>query len=223
MLNLSGKEKQLLLYLITNCEIYQLTESEALKYIKDKFPKPISRRTYYNYKNHVYENHDKNLPYAGLFRFNESKQRFKGMTSLSLISHREHIIRDGLINGNINSSRDEFSKLDDHKLFLEKMYEKAGSIIKQGEKLLVKINSKRQIARKNSKFLPNNATIRKEYIKCSKEFCLGCEHGPYYYAYWRDEIGKLKKKYIGRHDPRDRNTGNYSKDLEYILLERNIE
>ncbi len=128
----------------------------------------------------------------------------KEMTSLSLISHREHIIRDGLINGNINS-RDEFSKLDDHKLLLKKMYEKASSIIKQGEKLLlVKINSKRQIVRKNSKSLPNNATIRKEYVKCGKEFCLGCKHGPYYYAYWRDESRKLKKKYLGKNDPRER-------------------
>ena len=136
------------------------------------------------------------------------------MTSISIMSYRERIIRDELINGN-SSSRYEFSKLDDHELSLKKMYEKAGSIIKQGEKLLVKINSKRQIARKNSKFLPNNATIRKEYVKCGKESCLGCEHGPYYYAYWRNESRKkLKKKYIGRHDPRDRNTGNYSKDLE---------
>ncbi len=206
MLQSSDKQKQFLLYLITNCEIYQLNEKEALEYIKNKFPNPISRRTYYNYKNQVYEEHDKNAPFFGLFRLHESKQRSKDMASLSLISHREHIIRDGLINGNINS-HEEFSKLDDHKLFLKKMYEKASSIIKQGEKLLVKINSKRQIARKkNSKSLPNNATIRKEYVKCGKEFCLGCEHGPYYYAYWRDEIGKLKKKYIGRHNPRERET-----------------
>ena len=44
MLKLSDKEKQFLLYLITNCEIYQLTESEALKYIKNKFPKSISSK-----------------------------------------------------------------------------------------------------------------------------------------------------------------------------------
>jgi hypothetical protein len=24
-----------------------------------------------------------------------------------------------------------------------------------------------------------------------------CPHGRYYYAYWKDENGKLKKKYIG--------------------------
>ncbi len=75
MLQSSGKQK--LLYLITNCEIYQLNEKEALEYIKNMFSKPISRRTYYNYKNQVYEEHDKNSPYSGLLRFNESKQRFK--------------------------------------------------------------------------------------------------------------------------------------------------
>jgi hypothetical protein len=217
MLKLSGKEKQILLYLITNCEIYQLTENEALKYIKDKFAKSISRRSYYNHKNQIYKDHDKNLPYFGLFRFHESKQRSKDITSLSLISHRERIIRDGLINENIN--RDEFSKLDDHKLYLDKMYEKGGSIIKQGEKLLVKMNSKIQVVNRNFKSIPRNATIRKEYIKCGKEFCL-CEHGPYYYAYWRDENGKLKKKYIGRNDPREKENGislNYSNDLENIL------
>lgn len=106
MLNLSYKEKQSLLYLITNCKIYQLNEKEALRYIKNKFLRPISRRLYYNYKNQMYKDHDKNAPFFGLFRFHESKQRSKDMTSLSLISHRERIIQDGLINANI--SHEEF-------------------------------------------------------------------------------------------------------------------
>lgn len=219
MLKLSDKEKQFLLYLITNCEIYQLTENEALKYIKGKFSKPISRRAYYNYKSQMYKDHDKDAPFFGLFRFHESKQRSKDMASISLLSHRERIIRDGLIKGNITS--EEFSRLDDHKLSLEKMYSRAGSIIKQSEKLLIKMNSKRQVANGNSKVIPKNATIRKDYVKCGKEFCLRCEHGPYYYAYWRDESGKLNKKYIGRNDPRER-TGieihdNRNNDLENIL------
>jgi hypothetical protein len=218
VLQLSNKEKQFLLYLITNCQIYQLNESEALQYIKGKFSKSISRRTYYNYKSQVYDEHDKNSPYFGLFRFHESKQRSKDITSLSFISHRERIIREGLLSKNI--SHNEFSKLDDHELSLEKMYDKAGSIIKQGEKLFVKINSKIQIANRNSKSIPKNATIREEYIKCGKDYCLGCKHGPYYYAYWRDESGKLKKKYIGRNNPREKENGislNYSNDLENIL------
>jgi hypothetical protein len=56
----------------------------------------------------------------------------------------------------------------------------------------------RQLACTNrSKSIPENATIRKEYIKCGKEMCEQ-NHGPYYYAYWKDpESKKLKKKYIG--------------------------
>jgi hypothetical protein len=220
MLQLSDKEKLSLSYLITNCEIYQLNEKEALGYIKDKFPKSISRRTYYNYKNQIYKDHDKNSPYFGLFRFQNSKQRSKDLNSISLMSHRERIIQDGLINENIN--RDIFSRLDDPELSLEKIREKAGSIIKQGEKLVVEMNSKREIANRNSKTIPQNATIRKEHIKCGKEFCLRCEHGPYYYAYWRDEKNyrKLKKKYIGRNNPREKGNGiqdNYNNDLEHIL------
>jgi hypothetical protein len=33
-----------------------------------------------------------------------------------------------------------------------------------------------------AKSIPENATIRKEYIKCGKEICQ-LKHGPYYYAY----------------------------------------
>jgi hypothetical protein len=57
-----------------------------------------------------------------------------------------------------------------------------------------------------SKSIPKNATLRKEYVKCKKPDCYRREHGPYYYAYWKDpETKKLRKKYIGRHyyPPRD--------------------
>ncbi|HET9805396.1 MAG TPA: hypothetical protein VFP49_00655 [Nitrososphaeraceae archaeon] len=129
----TNKEKQFLLYLITNCEIYQLNEKEALEHIKNKFSKPISRRTYYNYKSKVYEEHDKNVPFFGLFRFHESKERSKDLTSLSLISHRERIIRDGLINENI-SIRDEFSRLDDPELSLKKYVKKQDLLSKKVKK-----------------------------------------------------------------------------------------
>jgi hypothetical protein len=56
-----------------------------------------------------------------------------------------------------------------------------------------------------AKSIPENATIRKEYIKCSKPFCHRHKHGPYYYAYWKDPKNKkLKKKYIGRHMPKNK-------------------
>jgi hypothetical protein len=58
--------------------------------------------------------------------------------------------------------------------------------------------------------LPENATIRKEYVTCGKYDCQ-MSHGPYYYAYWKERISscdnqfvtvcKLKKKYIGTYLP----------------------
>jgi len=51
----------------------------------------------------------------------------------------------------------------------------------------------------NSRNLPNNATIRQEYVKCGKSDCPQVKHGPYFYAYWKDDNGKLRKKYIGKY------------------------
>jgi hypothetical protein len=50
-----------------------------------------------------------------------------------------------------------------------------------------------------SKSIPKNATMREEFVKCKKPNCYRQQHGPYYYAYWKDpETRRLKKKYIGR-------------------------
>jgi hypothetical protein len=49
----------------------------------------------------------------------------------------------------------------------------------------------------NRKSLPSNVIMTEEFVKCGKESCNKCRHGPYYYGYWRDKNGKLKKKYIG--------------------------
>jgi hypothetical protein len=69
--------------------------------------------------------------------------------------------------------------------------------IERANKFLRKTQTAKARSIENTKSLPENATIRKEYVKCGKPFCL-CEHGPYYYAYWRDSSSKkLNKKYIG--------------------------
>jgi hypothetical protein len=73
------------------------------------------------------------------------------------------------------------------------------------QKLFNKIKSRELACANRSKSIPENATIRKEYIKCGKQLCEQ-KHGPYYYAYWKDpESKKLKKKYIGRHMPKIKN------------------
>jgi hypothetical protein len=68
-------------------------------------------------------------------------------------------------------------------------------------KFINKVNSERQTSINNAKDIQENATLRREFIKCGNPDCRYREgrHGPYYVAYWKDENGKLKKKYIGKH------------------------
>lgn len=48
-------------------------------------------------------------------------------------------------------------------------------------------------------------TLRCEWVKCGKK-CRSCPHGPYWYAYWKEE-GKLRKRYIGKGRPDGTGTG----------------
>ncbi len=43
-------------------------------------------------------------------------------------------------------------------------------------------------------------SYRQEYVRCGKERCNKCPHGPYWYAYWRED-GKTRSRYIGRQLP----------------------
>lgn len=43
-------------------------------------------------------------------------------------------------------------------------------------------------------------TYRQERVRCGKDSCSTCPHGPYWYAYWRED-GRTSKQYIGRHLP----------------------
>jgi len=71
----------------------------------------------------------------------------------------------------------------------------------EGLKSEAKIESEQLTSASNCRNLPSNATIRKEYVRCGKSDCSRCKHGPYYYAYWKDDSGKLRKKYIGKYPP----------------------
>ena len=48
----------------------------------------------------------------------------------------------------------------------------------------------------------DSVTYRLEAVRCGKEGCRSCPHGPYWYAYYRDG-GKLRSRYIGRDLPAD--------------------
>jgi hypothetical protein len=77
---------------------------------------------------------------------------------------------------------------------------RATKTAEESQKLFDRIESKKQSSISRAKTIPENATIRKEYVKCGKTICYHGNHGPYYYAYWKDpETKKLKKKYIGQY------------------------
>ncbi len=48
--------------------------------------------------------------------------------------------------------------------------------------------------------LPPTLTYRQEHVRCGKDSCSTCPHGPYWYAYWKED-GRTRKRYIGRHLP----------------------
>jgi hypothetical protein len=43
-------------------------------------------------------------------------------------------------------------------------------------------------------------TYRQEHVRCGREQCTKCPHGPYWYAYWRED-GRLRSRYIGKQLP----------------------
>jgi hypothetical protein len=40
-------------------------------------------------------------------------------------------------------------------------------------------------------------TYRQEHVRCGREGCSRCPHGPYWYAYWR-ENGRQRSRYVGK-------------------------
>lgn len=42
-----------------------------------------------------------------------------------------------------------------------------------------------------------SVTYRQERVRCGRDGCTTCPHGPYWYAYWRED-GRLRSRYIGK-------------------------
>jgi hypothetical protein len=40
-------------------------------------------------------------------------------------------------------------------------------------------------------------TFRQERVRCGRKGCTRCPHGPYWYAYWRED-GRVRSRYIGK-------------------------
>jgi hypothetical protein len=99
---------------------------------------------------------------------------------------------------------------------LQKLLTKVNKTTERATKFINKIKSRQLACVSRAKSIPENATIRKEYIKCGKEMCQ-YKHGPYYYAYWKDpESKKLKKKYIGDHMPKKEGLDNNSNNNQIL-------
>jgi hypothetical protein len=93
---------------------------------------------------------------------------------------------------------------------LENTLARASRIIKKSNKFMNKIRSRETACINRAKLIPENATIRKEYVKCKKANCHHDKHGPYYYAYWQDPVAKkLNKKYIGSYMPENKQAQKY--------------
>jgi len=43
-------------------------------------------------------------------------------------------------------------------------------------------------------------TYRQQPVRCGKPACSRCAHGPYWYAYWREE-GRVRSRYVGKELP----------------------
>ncbi|MBS3941983.1 MAG: hypothetical protein KG028_13580 [Actinobacteria bacterium] len=48
--------------------------------------------------------------------------------------------------------------------------------------------------------LPAGLSYRREHVRCGKAGCTTCPHGPYWYAYWKED-GRTRKRYVGRSRP----------------------
>jgi hypothetical protein len=195
-----AEEKQLLLQLIKSCEYFDLTEKQSIEFINNMLIRTISRRSYYNYKRKLYS-HD---------IFNRLKESIYNSplcrtSILLLIDDTDFEVR-AKVNKLI---ADQFPSKNLSSLQLQSLDENNENMKGKLDNVLTKIGQFKEmenLSKTGYDALPKNATIREEFIKCGKDTCNLCPHGPYYYAYWRDKTNnsksKLRKKYLGTTDPR---------------------
>jgi hypothetical protein len=192
MVKLTEADKNYIKLLILDCENFHLNKKESLAYISKKLSRKFSRTSYYSCKSETSEN-----DIYGYFYWDS---RFK--KSFSIIHNITE--RTRIVNSSSDSrirSHNVWDDADFVSRYSDRFFADANDVIARTNRLSGRINSQRALADKNYKSIPSHANIREESVKCGKPDCNRCKHGPYYYAYWK-ENGKLKKKYIGRYDPR---------------------
>jgi hypothetical protein len=190
----SFKEKEKpILYLIKSCENYDLNERESIDSINKVLgDKSISRRTYYNYKKKMYDSQTFGLLKNSCY----NTIGVKLFILDDILSDVEQTNKADSLIGQQFPKRKQV--LEDE----EKQKEELSSVMDRAQSDISKFQQMETRRARIDSTLPSNHTIREEFVKCGKEFCLQCPHGPYYYAYWKDPTTKkLKKKYIGQFKP----------------------
>jgi hypothetical protein len=43
----------------------------------------------------------------------------------------------------------------------------------------------------------SDVSLRQQMVRCGKQDCTKCPHGPYWYAYWTED-GRRRSRYVGR-------------------------
>ncbi len=86
---------------------------------------------------------------------------------------------------------------------LENLSDAQREELRQTEERLRKAVAERRAGSKNLKGerhfeqTVGSLTFRYETVRCGKENCTKCPHGPYWYVYWK-ENGRTRSRYIGR-------------------------
>jgi hypothetical protein len=200
MLKLSEADKKYVKLLILDCENFHLNEKESLAYISKIMNRKISRTSYYNCKKEISDNDF----YVNFISDSQLKKSFSIFHNIAqrtriLISSTDARIRSH----NVWNDPEFVSK------YYDRFFADGYALVERTKHMSARLNSQRALADKNYKSIPSHANVREEHVKCGKPDCKRCKHGPYYYAYWK-ENGKLKKKYIGKYDPRNEaNSENY--------------
>lgn len=73
------------------------------------------------------------------------------------------------------------------------LFARTDAPIAKSRKFIDGIKAEEKASKKKFETVPANATIREEHVKCKKFHCKMYPHGPYYYAYWK-ENGKFEKE-----------------------------
>ena len=194
----ASNRNHLIPHLIKSCESFSLTEKESVNAINNILNENTSRRTYYNYKKRLYDKEIFTKLKDTMFDTKEMKCLLLELEETNRFESRR---ADKLISEQFPNRKDIFNDTGKQMELIERANEGIKSIIDKFNRITNSFSI-------NYNPIPENATIREEFVKCGKESCDRCPHGPYYYAYWKDNTkdnmkNKLRKKYLRVMDPRE--------------------